>query len=63
MIYVDGEDVSVIEIYNSLGQKVSTIDGSENQSVSVASFENGVYMVRVITNNGDVTTKKVTIAH
>ena len=63
MIYVDGEDISVIEIYNSLGQKVSTVDGSENKSVSVASFENGVYVVRVITNDGEVSTKKVTIAH
>ena len=62
-LFVDGENISVVEVYNSLGQKVLTVEGSENTSVNVASFENGVYMVRVITNDGDVTTKKVTIAH
>ena len=62
-IYVDGEDVSVVEVYNSLGQKVLTVEGSEHTSVNVASFENGVYMIRVITDNGEISTQKVTIAH
>ena len=62
-LFVDGENISIVEVYNSLGQKVLAVEGSENTSVNVASFENGVYMVRVITNDGDVTTKKVTIAH
>ena len=62
-IYVEGENIGVVEVYNSLGQKVNTIEGSENTSVDVASYENGVYLVRVITNAGYVSTKKVTIAH
>ena len=62
MIYVDGENVGAVEIYNSLGQKVLTVEGSENTSVNVSSFEKGVYVVRVITNDGNVVTKKVTIA-
>ena len=62
-IYVDGENIGIVEVYNSLGQKVITTEGSEHTSIDVASFENSVYVVRVITNNGDVTTKKVTIAH
>ena len=61
-IYVDGEDVGAVEVYNSLGQKVATVEGSERTSVDVTSFENGVYVVRVITNEGAVTTQKVTIA-
>ncbi|MBR6438771.1 MAG: Omp28-related outer membrane protein [Bacteroidales bacterium] len=61
-IFVEGENVSVVELYNSLGQKVLTVEGSDNTSVDVASFKNGVYVVRVITNDGSVTTKKVTIA-
>jgi Outer membrane protein Omp28. len=61
-IYVDGEDVGAVEVYNSLGQKVATVEGSEHTSVDVTSFENGVYVVRVITNEGAVTTQKVTIA-
>ncbi len=62
-IYVEGENIGAVEVYNSLGQKVISVEGSENTAVDVASFEDGVYMVRVITNEGNVTTKKVTIAH
>ena len=62
-IYVDGENVGAVEVYNSLGQRVVTVEGSANTSVDVTSFENGVYVVRVITNEGNVTTKKVTITH
>ena len=61
-IFVDGENVSVVEVYNSLGQKVASVEGTENTAVNVASFENGVYVVRVIANDGNVVTKKVTIA-
>lgn len=62
-IIVEGENIGVVEVYNSLGQKVAAVEGSEHTSVDVASYENGVYVVRVITNDGNVTTKKVTIAH
>ena len=62
-IYVDGEGIGAVEVYNSLGQKVITVEGTENTAVDVTSFENGVYVVRVITNEGAVSTKKVTIAH
>ena len=62
-IFVEGEGVGAVEVYNSLGQRVATVEGSENTAVDVTSFENGVYMVRVITNEGAVSTKKVTIAH
>lgn len=62
-IYVDGEGVGAVEVYNSLGQRVTTVEGTENTTIDVASFENGVYVVRVITNDGAVSTKKVTIAH
>lgn len=62
-IFVDGENIGVVEVYNSLGQKVASVEGSENTSVNASSFDNGVYVVRVITNDGMVSTKKVTIAH
>lgn len=62
-ISVDGENISMVEVYNSLGQKVTTVEGSDNTSVEATAFENGVYIVRVITNDGNVTTQKVTIVH
>ncbi|MBO7073328.1 MAG: Omp28-related outer membrane protein [Bacteroidales bacterium] len=63
MIVVEGQNVEFVEIYNSLGQKVLTVEGAkEYTTVNVASFENGVYVVRVVSNNG-ISTKKVSIAH
>jgi hypothetical protein len=62
MIVVEGENVELVEIYNSLGQKVLTVEGSTNTTLNVASFENGVYMVRVISSEG-ISTKKVSISH
>ena len=63
MIVVEGEDVEFVEIYNSLGQKMLTVEGaSKMTTLDVASFDNGVYVVRVVNNEG-VTTKKVSIAH
>ena len=62
-VFVEGENIDFVEVYNSLGQKVASVDGTENTSVDVTSFESGVYVVRVVTNDGDVTTQKVTIVH
>lgn len=62
MLYVEGENVELVEIYNSLGQKVLAVDGvSGTNSIDVASFDNGVYVVRVVANDG-ITTQKVSIA-
>ena len=62
-IFVEGENIGTVEVYNSLGQKVATVDGSENTTVDVASYENGIYLVRVITGDDIITTKKITIIH
>lgn len=62
-IFVDGERIDVVDVYNALGQKVASIEGAERTIVDVTLFKSGVYVVRVITEDGDVTTKKVTITH
>ena len=62
-IFVEGEGIGTVEVYNSLGQRVATVEGSENTAIDVAAFDNGIYVVRVLTNEGAVTTKKVTIVH
>ncbi|MBQ4205847.1 MAG: T9SS type A sorting domain-containing protein, partial [Bacteroidales bacterium] len=61
MLYVEGEDIEIVEIYNSLGQRVLAVEGvAEKTSIDVASFDNGVYVVRVVGSNG-ISTKKVSI--
>lgn len=62
-IFVEGENISVVELYNFVGQKIASVKGTDNTYVDVAAFENGVYLVKVITNDANVTTKKVTIVH
>ncbi len=62
-IYVNGNGIDFVEVYNSLGQKVLSLEGVDNISFDVALFANGIYVVRVINNDGMVTNKKVTIAH
>jgi len=61
-IFVEGENIKSVEIYNSLGQMVAAVEGSEKTTVNVASFDNGVYFVKVVANDGAVKTQKVTIA-
>lgn len=61
-INVEGENISTVEVYNSLGQMVASVKGSAKTTVDVASFENGVYFVKVVANDGAAKTQKVTIA-
>ena len=61
-IFVEGENIKTVEIYNSLGQMVANVEGSAKTSVNVASFDNGVYFVKVVADDGAVKTQKVTIA-
>lgn len=61
-IFVEGENIKTVEVYNSLGQMVANVEGSAKTSVNVASFDNGVYFVKVVANDGTVKTQKVAIA-
>lgn len=61
-IFVEGENIKTVEIYNSLGQMVANVEGSAKTSVNVAAFDNGVYFVKVVADDGAVKTQKVTIA-
>jgi len=61
-IFVEGENIGMVELYNSLGQMVLAVEGaSEKTVVDVSSCDNGIYFVRVCTNDGVVTTKKVSV--
>lgn len=61
-IFVEGEDIKAVEVYNSLGQMVANVEGSAKTSVNVASFDNGVYFVKVVADDGTVKTQKVAVA-
>ncbi|MGN0033825.1 MAG: Omp28-related outer membrane protein [Candidatus Limimorpha sp.] len=62
LIFIEGENISFVQVYNALGQVVaSTPASSDKMAVNVASLEQGVYVVRVVSVDGSVSTKKVSI--
>ena len=46
----------MVEIYNVEGQLVKTIDGNVN-SIGISELNNGIYFVKIRTENGTATHK------
>ena len=63
ILTIEGENMSQIMIYNSLGQLVKSIEGNNDNivEVNVKSLQNGMYFVNIINNNGKITAKKVIV--
>ena len=58
-IYVQGEDIQHVVIYNSIGLKVVSRDVNDLESIDIADFASGIYFVRTIDRNGNITTTKL----
>ena len=59
-ITVCGESINMVEVYNICGQKVLSIDtNSSSVNVNMSELTAGVYMVKVVDNNGNSTVNKV----
>ena len=58
-IMVSGANINQVEVYNLCGQKVLSVNGSQNVNVDMSNLTSGVYMVKVIDNNGKETVNKV----
>ena len=59
VLYIKGEDIQYVEIYNSLGLKVWNKKAGDSESVDISGFANGMYFVRVVEKNGNVSTTKI----
>lgn len=61
IFYVKGaEAISTVEVYNGLGQKVTTIDSNSKAIVTIdLKSKSGLYIVKLIDNKGNTTTKRV----
>ncbi|MDD4848724.1 MAG: DUF2436 domain-containing protein [Bacteroidales bacterium] len=59
-VKVDGENINQISIYNMVGQLVET---TQSTTINTASYNNGIYVIRILTNEGNVVTKRVVINH
>ncbi len=61
IVNVKGAENSTIEVLNSIGQVVLTVNNASNmESVNLSAYNEGTYIVRVITNN-NITVKKINI--
>ena len=59
-ITVCGESINLVEVYNICGQKVLSIEtNSSSVNVNMSELTAGVYMVKVVDNNGNATVNKV----
>ena len=58
-IMVSGSNISEVEVYNHCGQKVLSVSGSDNVNVDMSNLTSGVYMVRIVDNNGNATINKI----
>jgi hypothetical protein len=58
-VVIEGIEVAEVEVYNTLGQMVKTIQGTNE--ISVADLPQGVYLLRIADAEGKVYTNKITI--
>ncbi len=64
VLTVKGENMKQVVIYNSVGQMVETFNAeSDEVRVDVSAYNNGMYLINVIDNNGVMTTSKVSVLH
>ena len=64
VLTVKGENMKQVVIYNSVGQMVETINAeSDEVRVNVSAYNNGMYLINVIDNNGEMTTSKISVIH
>ena len=58
-ITVCGNDIKEVQIFNICGQNIMTVNGTNNVKVNLSNYAAGIYMVKVIDNNGNSTVSKV----
>ena len=58
IVYLKGDDIQYVEFYNALGMRVLSKDVTDSESTDIAGFASGVYFVRTVDKNGNVSTTK-----
>lgn len=63
MVNIEGEKMQRVEVYNAVGQVVVDQEVGENAvQLNAKEWSNGVYFVRIYSENGQVVNKKVTVS-
>ena len=63
VLNVEGEGVSSVEVYNTVGQRIMTqqVDGNKAQ-INTESLGNGLYVVRIYANDGSMLNRTFSVA-
>jgi hypothetical protein len=57
---VEGANVSKVEVYNLVGQKVHEAEG-KTVNINATEWNKGIYLVNIIEENGAVVAKKLVV--
>ena len=58
MLHVEGTGLTEVEVFNIMGQSVLHV-GENFETVDISHLQNGIYFVRLKTNDGEKTVKLV----
>lgn len=59
---IEGENIEKVSVFNAMGQLIDEIRITDNrQKISTVSYQNGIYMFRITTEDGRVATKRVVV--
>ena len=61
LVTIEAENINYIAIYNSVGQLVNVVK-SENNTVDMSSYDNGVYYFNIVDNAGQNSLQRVVVA-
>ena len=62
VLTIEGQDIEQVNVFNTMGQLVKTVKCNDNiVNINVSDLQNGMYIVNVIGNNGEVSSKKVSV--
>ena len=63
VLNVEGEGMSSLEVYNTVGQRVMTMEVNGNKAqVNTESLNNGMYFIRIIANDGAMLNRTFSVA-
>lgn len=57
ILYINSDDVSVVEIYNCIGEQILTFEN--RNEINISSLSRGMYFIRIFNSENEVITKKI----
>ena len=59
VIFIKGEEIQFVEIYNSIGMRVISKNVNASESINIADLACGMYFVRILDKKGNISTTKI----